>query len=189
MGYEANNARATGKHTEAVAARYLNEAGYLAAKPQGRDSGIDLVIREQATGRIATAQVKGRGQAANPRWFQVSISPNQVEMAWNAGRLDQAWINKILQTDFWLLISIPLDEIWVIPSPVVLDIARANEAIYGSRLDNRYDSLQYDSRGGVAKKQKELNLDVVVHGKPLWSQLVPYRNTTDALRKWMATKT
>jgi hypothetical protein len=112
-----------------------------------------------------------------------------VEVAWNAGRLDQAWANKILQTDFWLLISIPLDEIWVIPSSVVLDIARANEAIYSTRLDNQYDALQYDLRGKVAKKQKELNLDIVVNGKPLWSQLVPYRNNTDALRKWMATKT
>lgn len=189
MGYESNNARATGKNTEAYAARFLNDAGYSATRPQGRDSGIDLEIHERTTGKIATAQVKGRGQAANPRWFQVSISPNRVEAAWNAGHLDRLWQDKILQTDFWLLVSIPLDEIWVIPSPVVIDIARANETMYASRLDNRYDQLQRDLRGNVAKKQKELNLDIIVNGQFLWNQLTVYRNNTDALQKWMASRT
>ena len=58
-----------------------------------------------------------------------------------------------------MLVSIPYNEIWVMPSPNVVQLAEHNAIFFSNRNDNRFDKITYDPRGKIAKKQKELNLD------------------------------
>lgn len=182
MGYENNNAKATGKNTERIAAEFLNRHGFIATRPEGKDTGIDLDILEPNTDRRFTAQVKGRGRAAEPRWFQVSIGEKQVERACDENRLATVWLDKISKTDFWVLVSLPLNEVWVIPSAEIIEIARANESQYAGRLDNRYDTPHHKPNGAIAKKQKELNLDISIGNQFLWQRYLHYRNSVGALQ-------
>lgn len=181
MGYENNNAKATGAETERLAAQFLNQNGFLARRPAGPDTGIDLEITDPKTGQIITAQVKGRGRAAEPRWFQVSIGGREVERAVHENRLSTVWQQKIRKTDVWILVSLPLGEIWVLPSAKVIEIALANEPVYGRRMDNRYDMTHLTPKGAIAKKQKELNLDVLHGDQMLWQRYTQYRNSVLAL--------
>ena len=48
MGYEDGRAGRTGKLCEAEAQRFLQDHGYLAVRPTGRDHGIDLIITSDA---------------------------------------------------------------------------------------------------------------------------------------------
>lgn len=63
--------------------------------------------------------------------------------------------------DFWVLVSIPLNEIWIFPSTIIFDIAEVNARIYCNRRDNNFDQIYLNKHGKIEKKQKELNLDVL----------------------------
>ena len=77
MGYENGRAGKTGRLGEKEAIRFLDLHGYSAIKPAGKDRGVDLLISHRENpALIAKAQVKGRRQLANPRWFQLSITPS-----------------------------------------------------------------------------------------------------------------
>lgn len=179
MGYEDGRAGVTGKIGEEEAVHFLRNGGFFASRPTGRDVGIDLIItHEKYRNFKATAQVKGRRQLKNPRWFQLSITPTQIKNAWERSEyLESLWKNKILLVDFWIMVSIPCEEIWIFPSNKVLDIAQLNAIRYSSRRDNQFDKPHYDKNGKIAKKQKELNLDIVIDGEPLWQMFSEYRNS------------
>jgi uncharacterized protein YxeA len=163
MGYEKDDAKVTGKLGEKEAKQKLEEYGLSVYEPEGKDVGIDFLAhfpeRPEFTVKL---QVKGRRQIENPRWFQVSISPSKIKAAYEKSMdLEQLWRDKISMVDFWLLASIPLNEIWVLPYEKTLELAELNHPYYKTRKDNQYDKPHYDKHGRFAKKQKELNLDLL----------------------------
>jgi len=186
MGYENGRAGKTGRLGEKEAIQFLDSHGYTAVKPAGKDVGVDLLINQiENPTIIAKAQVKGRRQLANPRWFQLSITPSKIKNAWDSGEpLDSLWKNKIRMVDFWILVSIPLNEVWVIPSDKVMEIAELNSKKYSSRIDNQYEKPSYTKHGKIAKKQKELNLDIEVDGIPIWKRYIIYKNNVNSLREY-----
>jgi hypothetical protein len=188
MGYGDRHAGETGRIGEAEADSFLMQHGFVAMRPPGRDTGIDRLITSSEWPDVrVTAQVKGRRQMANPRWFQLSITPSQIRDATKCGQsLDSLWQHKIMMVDFWIMVSLPMNEVWVIPSRRVMDIAHLNSQYYRTRRDNQYDKPHLDERGNHAKRQKELNLDVLVDSVPLWHGLVEYRNQVAALRQIFA---
>jgi len=181
VGYEDGHARKTGHLGEAEAKQFFQTNGFSAVKPAGQDIGIDLIISSNINPNMtAKAQVKGRRQVKNPRWFQLSITPYQINEAWSRGvQLDELWKKKIRMADFWIMVSIPLDEIWVIPSEKVIEIAVLNSEKYGSRLDNQFKEPHHTKHGKIAKKQKELNLDLLIDGVPIWQGINCFRNNID----------
>lgn len=183
MGYEDGRAGKTGRLGEAEAKQFLQSHGFSTVKPASQDVGVDLIILSKINSEIsAKAQVKGRRQSENPRWFQLSITPSQIIVAWSSGaQLDDLWKQKILMVDFWILVSIPLKEVWVIPSNKVMEIAVLNSKKYSSRLDNQFKEPHYTKHGKVAKKQKEMNLDLEIDGVPIWQKYGDYRNNINPL--------
>ena len=183
MGYEDGRAGKTGRLGEKEAIQFLVSNGFSAVKPSGKDVGIDLLVSPKDNSTLyAKAQVKGRRQVANPRWFQLSITPAQIEAAWSSGQpLESLWKKKIRMVDFWIMVSIPLNEVWVIPSDKVMEIAEMNAKKYCSRLDNQYDKPSYTKHGKIAKKQKELNLDIEVDGIQIWKKFCNYKNSVNSL--------
>ena len=186
MGYEDGQARKTGRLGEQEAKEFLIQKGFHVRKPTGKDVGVDLLVSPKKRDSIhAKAQVKGRRQIQNPRWFQLSITPSQIAIAWSSGqKLDSLWKNKIKMVDFWIMVSIPLSEVWVIPSKEVMEIALLNSMKYSSRLDNQYDKPHYTKLGKIAKKQKELNLDIDIDGDPILKRFSAYRNNVDSLTQF-----
>jgi len=186
MGYEDGRAGRTGRLGEKEAIQFLVSHGFSAVSPSGKDVGVDLIVspKENPT-QFAKVQVKGRRQIANPRWFQLSITPAQIEAAWLNGQpLESLWKNKIRMVDFWVMVSIPLNEVWVIPSDKVMEIAELNSRKYCSRLDNQYDKPSYTKHGKIAKKQKELNLDIEVDDIPLWKKICDYKDNVNSLIRY-----
>lgn len=110
MGYEDGRAGETGRLGEKEAIQFLDSHGFSAVKPAGKDIGVDLLISQRENpALIAKAQVKGRRQLANPRWFQLSITPSKIKTTWNSGKpLDSLRRNKIRMVDFWIIDGIPI---------------------------------------------------------------------------------
>ncbi len=190
MGYEDGRAGKTGRIGEAEPKQFLQAHGFSAVKPAGKDIGVDLIISSNMNPEInAKAQVKGRRQIKNPRWFQLSITPSQIMAGWSRGiELKELWQQKIKMVDFWIMVSIPLKEVWVIPSIIVMEIAVLNSIKYSSRLDNQYKEPHYRKDGKIAKKQKELNLDLVIDRIPIWQKFGDYRNNMDSLLEYFSLK-
>jgi hypothetical protein len=162
MSYKDGIANNTGKIGETEADQFFKNNGLHSWKPPGPDIGIDRIVNLNSSPRLqAKIQVKGRRQVQNPRWFQLSITPTQIIKASNDKiDLNDLWKKKIDIVDFWILVSIPNKEIWVFPSRVIHEIAELNYPIYKSRKDNDYSQVHYANKGKIAKKQKELNLDI-----------------------------
>ena len=184
MSYEDGIAKKTGRIGEDEADKFLEDNGFSKHRPAGRDIGIDrLVSLPERTNKEARIQVKGRGQIANPRWFQLTVPGAQVRDAFEEGKdLEELWERRIYQVDFWVLVSIPAQEVWVFPSEVIFEIAETNNFSYRSRRDNQYDKPHYDKKGKIQKKQKELNLDVKDEsGIPLREKFQRYRDNAECL--------
>lgn len=145
MGYEDGQTGKTGRLGEREAKEFLNLNGFHAIKAAGKDVGVDLIVSPKEDNSIsAKAQVKGRQQIENQRWFQLSITPSQIADVWSNGQqLDSLWKKKIQMVDFWIMVSIPLKEVWIMPSKKVMEIANLNSTNYSSRLDNQYDKTHY----------------------------------------------
>ena len=160
MGYEKSDAQITGKLGEKEAQQALRNYGLIPHPPGGKDIGIDLIAYfPERPNSFATIQVKGRRKIDTPRWFQATVPKSMLQHYYDTGlNLEQTWRDRIKQVDFWFLVSIPLNEIWVFPSDKTLELAELNIPHYKTRRDNQFDVLEYDKRGKVKKKQKELNL-------------------------------
>lgn len=162
MSYKDGIANFTGKIGETEADQFFQKNGLHSFRPPGPDIGIDRIVSlSNSLGIQAKIQIKGRRQVKNPRWFQLSITPSQIFKAISDKiYLNDLWKKKIDMVNFWILVSIPNKEIWVFPSRVIHEIAEINYPIYKSRKDNDYSQVHHDKRGNIAKKQKELNLDI-----------------------------
>lgn len=161
MGYGDGMAKETGDLSEDKADLFLNENGFESVKPLRRN-GVDRIVSLfDNPNKVTSVQIKGRRQIENPRWFQLSVPVNQLRDAKAKGQdLNELWKDRIYMVDFWLLVSIPKNEIWVFPSRIIHEIADINFAKYKTRQDNDYSQIFQDKNGKDVKKQKELNLDI-----------------------------
>jgi hypothetical protein len=162
MSYIDGIADKTGRLGEAEADDFCTKSGLYCTKPAGPDYGIDMIVKlNESSVKYAKIQVKGRRQAGNPRWFQLTVPGAQLRDAYSKGEdFENLWKSRIYMVDFWILVSTPHKEIWIFPSKIIHEIADANYLKYHTRLDNNYSQIHMTKFGKVAKKQKELNLDI-----------------------------
>ncbi len=191
MSYIDGIARITGKIGEAEVDQFFKNYGLYYYRPPGLDIGIDRIVSLNDKSTIqAKIQIKGRRQISNPRWFQLSITPVQISKSFNDKTdLNNLWKKKIDMVDFWILVSLPKNEIWVFPSHVIHEIAIINYSVYKTRNDNDYSQVHYTKTGKIAKKQKELNLDITdKFGTPLTEKFAFYKNNISQLIDFLSDK-
>ena len=187
MGYGDGRAKGTGRIGEAEARNALIAAGFQAEKPPGKDIGVDLEIWiDGKNSKKATAQVKGRRHEAEPLWFAATVTSRQLQNAWETtGSLRETWKERILSVDFWLLVSVPRNEIWVLPASKAIELAIINEPFYQNRRDNQYDRPFIKANGKIESKQKELNLGLTVEEQPLTQKFGAYLNNFVSIREFL----
>ena len=155
----------TGKSTEHRVKSKLESFGLRAYKPIP-DRGVDLVAQwPKKPNRVVNIQVKGRNPKIDPnlRWFQIRVSPSELSIAKVEGLLaEQTWIKKVQKADFFVLVAVKVDEMWVLARDQILELIQLNEHVYRTRPDNVFD---YDTP--LKQKQKEMNLDIEVEGRKL----------------------
>jgi len=75
---------------------------------------------------------------------------------------DSTWQEKLGKADFIVLDAVKVNETWVFPHDLAVELIRLNKSCYGQRPDNIFN---FDEP--LKAKQKEMNLDIIVNGKPL----------------------
>jgi hypothetical protein len=186
MGYGDKIAKKTGKLGEAEAEKFFIENGFECFKPIP-DIGVDRVLNlKNVSDKQIKVQIKGRGQSKNPRWFQLKVSEVQLKKAYEINQdLNELWKQQIYMVDFWVLVSIPKNEIWVFPSKIIHEIADINFKKYFTREDNNYNQLNYYKNGKVKKKQKEINLDLKdENGVELFEKYKNYKNNISLIKEF-----
>lgn len=162
MSYKTNSAKSTGTITEERTDKFFNDLGFNCVKPDGPDIGIDRILTSaKYPGLAAKIQVKGRLPEKTPRWFQFKVNSAKIRDAIEEGKdLNELWKERIYMVDFWVLISIPKNEIWIFPSKIIHEIANLNSDKYRGRQDNNFSDVYTNRNGKIKPKQKELNLDI-----------------------------
>jgi hypothetical protein len=186
MSYGDKIAKKTGRLGEVEAEKFFVENGFECYKPLP-DIGVDRVLNlKNVSEKQIKVQIKGRRQPENPRWFQLTVSGAQLKKAHeNYQDLNELWKQRIYMVDFWVLVSIPRNEIWVFPSKIIHEIADINFKKYYTRKDNNYNQLFYDKNGKVKKKQKELNLDLKdENGVELFKKYKDYKNNISLIKEF-----
>ena len=104
MSYKDGIANFTGRIGESKADQFFMKNGLCSCKPPGLDTGIDrFVCLNNSSGIRAKVQIKSRRQIANPRWFQLSITPAQIYKAiQDKIDLNELWKMRIDMVDFWI---------------------------------------------------------------------------------------
>jgi hypothetical protein len=92
------------------------------------------------------------------------------------GSIRDTWKQRILFVDFWILVSVPRTEMWVLPAIKALELAILNEPFHVNRRDNQYDRPYFKPNGKIEAKQKELDLGRTVDGIPLTQTFGSYIN-------------
>jgi len=146
----------TGYKTEKMVKEKLESFGLIAVKPK-HDTGVDLeVYRPENPEKIVKIQVKGRNIQRTSdwnRWFQVRVNKKQRKRAEEAGvPATDAYKEKIRKCEFFVLVSVKQDEMWVFSQKEIFELIESNKTVYGNRPDN------------VRGEQKEMNLDIEVDG-------------------------
>jgi hypothetical protein len=188
MSYKDGLAKRTGHLGEKECDEFLKENGFISVKPTGPDNGIDRIVSlKEYPNKSAKIQVKGRSQVENPRWFQLTVPRVQLRNAYAIGQdLNQLWKKRIFMVDFWILISIPNNEIWIFPSQIIYQIAEANFIKYHTRRDNNYSQVNIDKNGRVEMKHKELNLDIFdTNGIQLFKKYKEYINNISLIHDFL----
>ncbi|HAF31110.1 MAG TPA: hypothetical protein DCG75_18895 [Bacteroidales bacterium] len=186
MSYGDGIAKKTGKLGEAEAEKFFIENGFECYKPIP-DIGVDRVLSlKKKSDKQIKIQIKGRRQPENPRWFQLTVPRAQLKEAHESKQdLNELWKQRIYMVDFWVLVSIPRNEIWVFPSKVIHEIADINFKKYFTRKDNNYNQLFYDKNLKVEKKHKELNLDIKdENGIELFKKYENFKNNISLIKEF-----
>ena len=149
----------TGYNTEKIAKEKIESLGLVVRKPK-YDDGVDLEAYDPENPvKIVKIQIKGRNIQSSSnwnRWFQLRTSSAQRQRAESRGiPAADAYKEKVLKCDFFILVSVKHNEMWVFPQKDVLELIELNKTVYGNRPDN------------VRGEQKEMNLDIIVDGTPL----------------------
>jgi len=157
----------TGYITESRVRAKLERLGLEVRKPLP-DRGVDIVVwHPDNPSKIVKIQVKGRNPKTitSYRWFQIRVGKKQLEQTRREGKLaDISWLRKLAKVDFLILDAVGVDETWVFSREQALELIVLNELRYCGRPDNIFT---YDEP--LKSKQKEINLDIEIKGKPLTS--------------------
>jgi len=184
MSYKNSTAKETGKSTESTVDKFFIENGYNCVKPSGKDIGIDrIVTSDKYPGVEVKIQIKGRRVEETPRWFQFKVNSSKIRDAIASGKdLNELWKERIYMNDFWVLVSIPKNEIWVFPSVVIHEIADINYHKYKGRRDNNFNEVFTDKNGKIESKQKELNLNNMDEdGVVLYERFAAYKHNLSCI--------
>ena len=153
----------TGQITEQRVRKVFHRLGLKAEKPCP-DRGVDLEVwNEKHPDRKINIQIKGRNPKTDPnlRWFQIRVTPRQIEKAQVIGaQADEAWKKKVKLVHFFILDAVKVDEMFVLSQEQVFKVISLNERIYKNRQDNIFNYKK-----PFKQKQKEMNMDIVVNGK------------------------
>ena len=84
---------------------------------------------------------------------------------------DQTWIDKVNKVDFFVLDAVRHDEMWVLPKDKIFELIQLNAHRYSTRPDNIFNYKE-----PLKQKQKEMNLDIEVHGEKLTKKFAEYLN-------------
>lgn len=146
----------TGYSTEKMVREKLETLGFTVRKPK-YDDGVDFeVYKVENPKKIVKVQVKGRNiqlSSDRNRWFQIRTSPSQRRKAeLNGISAADAYKEKVSKCDFFILVSVKHDEMWVFSQQEILELIELNKSVHGNRPDN------------VRGEQKEMELDIVVNG-------------------------
>ena len=138
-----------------MVSKELKSLGLIARKPIP-DKGIDLIVyHPDNPDKRLNLQIKGRGAKQSNkryRWFQLRTSKAQRERAPDP---KDAWRMKVEKCDFFLLVSLYYDEVWVFPQKQVIELIERNQVVYGHRKNN------------IRGEQVEMDLDIQYEGTPL----------------------
>lgn len=149
----------TGIETENLVAREVEKLGLRSNKPIP-DVGIDLVVTSPLKPRISiNIQVKGRGanqKNKKYRWFQIRTTKKQRQEAVESGfPINEAWRIKVKKANLFILVSLKYQECWIFDQKGIQEVIVTCASRYSKRKDNQQ---------GI---QAEINLDLVIGGKPL----------------------
>ncbi len=169
----------TGHITESRVRGKLEALGLEVRKPTP-DRGVDIIAWHPASPtRQARIQVKGRNPTTinTYRWFQIRVGKRQLAYARDQGHPpDFSWLRKIAKVDFLVLDAVRVDETWVFTRDQALELIVLNELHYHSRPDNVFT---YDEP--LKARQKEINLDISVKGRPLTALFEHCRDNFDPI--------
>lgn len=164
----------TGKLTEEKVIKSLKDSGLVAEKPVP-DKGIDLDVYHPGNPvNKIKIQIKGRGEnPQNGRWFQIRTSPKQRNDAVKLGlHVSETYKEKVKLCDFFILVSLKHDELWVFPIDVILEIIGINREYYKNRKDNQNGH------------QAEINLEITdSSGILLYKKYYFYRNNVSLIKE------
>jgi hypothetical protein len=173
----------TGKLTEARVKRRLEALGLIACKPVP-DRGVDIEAwLPTKPDWVVRIQVKGRNpkKVSSLRWFQLRAPKSQLEAARARGAsAASVWQKKLAQADFLVLDAVKAGESWVFSHKRALKLIRLNERVYGNRPNNVFT---FDEP--LKDKQKEMNLDIQIAGKPLTEHFKDCLENFDSITKFL----
>jgi hypothetical protein len=173
----------TGELSESRVKQKLESLGLFVYKTVP-DVGVDFEVFNPIDRNIsAKIQVKGR----NPkliktyRWFQLRVRKHEMELARNEGiPAKETWMMKVRKADFFILDSIYYDEMWILTQDQTFKLIELNEHQYGLRPDNIF--IYEDPLKG---RQKEMNLEAKVPGKPIIEEFSSCRNNFSPILKFL----
>ena len=164
----------TGKLTEIRVNEKLESYG-LKVRKLKPDRGIDFEVSNSSNpSKDAEIQVKGRNpkKIKSFRWFQLRVQKKELEKCKNAGLpAEESWKNKVRKVDFFILDAVVPNEMWVFTQEQLFQLIKLNESHYGSRPDNIFT---YEEP--LKTKQKEINLEASVNGKPIIERFASCKN-------------
>lgn len=169
----------TGNKTEGLVQSKLESLGFL-VEPGPDKKSIDLIVShpDRPTTKL-NIQVKGRGKIQTNeryRWFQLRMTDNQRLDACEIGlSLEDAWRPKVDKCDFFILVSLKHNEMWVFHKDEVVELIEMNKTRYGNWTE---------WKKGI---KVEMDLDIEVNGTPLTTVFKKNKNNFDKIESALLT--
>ena len=154
-------------------------AQVLPAKRGTRGQG-DFIVSASNTRKCAKVRVKGHGDVNDPCWFSLTFFEEDIQSALEKRiKRDKAWKCNVAKYDFFILVSLPLNRMWLFTPQEIVKLIEIN-------------LKQYDlPKERETHRKVEMNFDVVVGDEQL-SQVKDYddnlineSNNFTLLRSWL----
>ena len=163
----------TGDTTEKLVQQKLESLGFLVEQGPDKKS-VDLVVAHpDRPNTWLNIQVKGRGKTQTNeryRWFQLRMTERQRLDACEMGlSLEDAWRPKVDKCDFFILVSLKHNELWVFHKDEVAELIELNKTRYGNWTE---------WKKGI---KVEMDLDIEVNGTPLTTIFKKNKNNFDKI--------
>jgi len=165
---------ATGKLSEEMVSDHLKALGLETRKPIP-DRGIDLEVwHPSRSSKRLSIQIKARNPQTitSYRWFQIRIPATAQEHAYQRGmKPEETWKEKVNLVDFFILVAVYYNEMWVFSNSQTIELIKLNEQQYGTRPDNIITL-----RPPFTGKQKEMNLEAEISGPSIMQRFKICKN-------------